>query len=438
MTTSAEAATSGIQVREAHPGASRTALLLMLCFVVAQADKQVMGLLAVPVQRAFALSDTQLGFLQGGAFAIAFAIGGLPVAQLLDGGHRLRIAAACVAVWTLATIFCGLAQSFLVLILFRAATAFAEAGLPPAAFSIFSQSGNPRIAARLTGTFMLAPYIGGGLMLLLGGWLLNLATGGGLGLLGITEGWRLVFLAVGLPGLVLAPLLLWLGHEPARPAPSAAGRRLPSYWQVVRTIFVEQRFLRFYYMALPCFYLSMAALIAWYPASLVRGLGLSPAAAGGYAGITYLVAGVAGTLSVMARAALRKGVSNHGMVGGYAIALTFLLPVSVALPLMGSLGASLTLYGCYAFLASAITASMAVPVQMKLENSMQARGVAIFSLLMSALAGSVGPLLVGVLSDRTPLGLGGALAATGLVSTAAALILLLAARRALAREEPVR
>jgi MFS family permease len=413
-----------------------TALLFTLCFILAQADKQVMGLLAVPVQTSFALTDTELGLLQGGAFALAFAIGGLPIAALSDRGHRVRIAAACVALWSLATILCGLATSFAMLVLFRAATAVAEAGLPPAALSIFAQSGDRRATARLTTQFMLAPFIGGGLVLLLGGMLIQAAAESSLPIVARAEPWRLVFLAVGLPGLALALLLVCFAEEPRRARTSSAGHR-QDYRPVLRMIFVESRFLRLYYPGLTGFYLMVAALGGWYPAFLVRDHGLSVSAAGGYAGLTYLVAGIAGTLAAVALVSRRKGLSAAAMVHGSAAVAALLIPLAAALPLVGPLGWSLALYALCAFLSAALIAVMVVPIQLCLDNAMLARGLAVYSLLMSALAGSAGPLLVGLLSGAgLPLGM--ALAATGAAAMAAATVLLTLSAGAIASESAAR
>lgn len=409
--------------------ADPTGLLFLLCFVLAQADKQVLGLLAVPLQDGFGLTDTQLGLLQGGAWAIAYAIGGLPVARLLDGGNRVLIAAACVAVWSLATITCGLAGSFLVLVLFRAATAIAEAGLPPAAFSIFSQQPDRRRVAQLTNNFMLAPFIGGGLVLLLGGMLIRAMSNTSLPLLASVDPWRAVFVAVGLPGLVLAPLLALLGREPVRPALASPTITLPPMSAVFRLIFAENAFLRLYYLGLTAFYVVAAALIAWYPALLVRKFGLTTAAAGGYAGVTYLVSGVLGTLGVNLLSRYRRVLTVRAMVRDYTIVALVLAPVAVLLPSVDALAGSLALYGIYAFLSAAVMASMAVPMQLTLPTPMLARGIAVSSLMMSALAGSAGPLIVGALVDHAGLSLAGALALTGGCAAGLATTLLLAALR---------
>ena len=426
-----------LQAGSAVTGVDRTGLLFLLCFVLAQADKQVVGLLAVPLQDAFVLSNTQLGLLQGGAWAVAYAIGGLPVARLLDGGNRVRIAAMCVAAWSVATIACGLAGSFLLLILFRATTAVAEAGLPPAAFSVFSASGDRRHAARMTSTFMLAPFIGGGLVLLLGGLLIKALSDSAAPMLAGIDPWRAVFVAVGVPGLLLAPMLARFGREPARPASATKGEdRLPPMSAVFGLIF-RDGFLRAYYLGLSAFYVVAAALIAWYPTMLVREFGLSTAAAGGFAGITYLVAGIAGTLTANMLARLRASVTIRAMTRDYVVIALVLAPAAALLPLVGNLYVSLALYALYAFLSAIVMASMAVPMQLALPPRMLARGIAVSSLMMSALAGSAGPLLVGALSDRSGITLGLALAITGGAAAALASVLLFAALGHAAEADPM-
>ena len=389
-----------------------------------------MGLLAVPIQEDFHLSNSQLGLLQGFAFSMAYALGGLPIARLLDGGNRVRIIVACVTMWSVATMLCGLASSFALLLVLRAATAVTEAGLPPAAFSIFSQSGDRRRAARMTSMFMLAPFIGGGLVWLLGGMLLAAIPSNVTGLPGWSSPWRMIFLAVGLPGLVLAPLVAKLAHEPARPVLARAGSALPSFAAVLRTIFVESRFLRFYFLALTAFYMLSAAVSAWYPALLTREHGVSPAAAGGYAGSIYLVCGVLGVIASNLRATFRRDTSVKAMVRDLLILAVLLVPVGLTMTGAAGLRASLILYAVYAFLSAAIIASMAVPIQLSLGDQMRARGIALSSLCMSALAGSSGPLVVGLLSDRAGMSLATALTVTGGAAILCAALLMLLAYRA--------
>lgn len=403
---------------------ARTTLLLLLCFILAQADKQVIGLIALPVQESFGLSNTQLGFLQGGAFAIAFAIGGLPISRLIDTGHRIRLAAICVALWSIATILCGLATSFAMLLIFRAATAVAEAGLPPAAFSIFSQQEDSRRVARATGIFMLAPFAGAGLMFAGGGWLLNAAQNGAWGSM---EPWRIVFIVVGVPGLLLAPLLAFAGREPPRERSDRVSAG--NYREVFRHIFVGSPFLRYYYLALCSVYLAIASLLAWYPSLLVRQAGVDTGAAGIGAGLTYLAGGVTGTLAATFYFSSRQTLTPATLVRAFRGIAVVLAPVLISLPWFSELWLSLAGYGLFAFLTAGVIALMPVPMQLSLDGQMRARGAAILSLLMSALAGTLGPLSVGVIMDVAGQSLAAALCAVMLAASALAILFFSAAVR---------
>ena len=409
----------------------RTTALLLACFILAQADKQVMGLLGPQIQGSFDLSNTQLGFLQGGAFAIAFAIGGMPIARLIDRGHRIRLAAVCVAIWSVATILCGLASSFALLLLFRAATAVAEAALPPAAFSIFSQQKDSRRVARQTGIFMLAPFIGGGLMLMLGGWLLQALASGPVPLLHGWEPWRIVMLSVGLPGLVLAPMLAFLGREPKRAPPAApAAAAATRYRDVFAHIFIQRPFLRDYYLGMTAFYAATASLLAWYPALLIRAMGMPMGSAGAYAGLTFLIGGVGGTALATAFFASRPGLTSSAIIRVFLRVAMLLCPILLALALAESFLLSVTLYGLFALLSAGVLAMMPVPIQLDLDDRLRGRGVAIMSLMMSAMAGTIGPLFVGILMDVTGCSLATALAAILLLSSAASIWLFARADRA--------
>jgi MFS family permease len=412
-----------------------TALLFTACFTLSQADKQVMGLLAVPVQQTFSLSDTQLGLLQGATFALAFAIGGLPIAALLDRGHRVRIASACVALWSLATIACGLATSFFALAAFRAATAFAEAGLPPAAFSIFGQSGDRRLTARMSNTFMFAPFIGGGAILLLGGFLLKAVIDNHIAIPGFEQPWRMVFLAVGLPGLVLA-LLLLLAHEPKRKVRDTDAIKPPSFGSVFVTIFQTSGFMRHYFAALTVFAVLYFAVGAWYPAHLVRHFHIPLSSAGKYVGMIFLTAGVLGTFGARAWTTRQGGASPAQIANGYFRAIVMLIPIAIGLSTASDIRVSLGFYAAYAFLAAGIFSSMVVPIQITLNTAIFARGFAIFSLLTSAFAGTLGPLVVGIIADRASFSLGLSLAVTsGLATTVAAILMRFAKQSAQCDED---
>src|SRR3546814_13604225 len=114
-----------------------------LCYIIARADKQEFGRTVASVRSDITISDTQIGLLQGAVFAIAFSLGGLPMGWLVDRWNRVYIASICITIWSLATALSGIAQTFEQLAILRGITAFFEAWLAPAAFSLSSHNVGP-------------------------------------------------------------------------------------------------------------------------------------------------------------------------------------------------------------------------------------------------------------------------------------------------------
>ncbi len=413
--------------------------LLSLCFILSHLDKQILSLLAHPIQQNLDLNDTQIGLLQGFAFAMCYALAGVPVARFIDQGNRSRIAALSVALWSLATSLCGFAQSFFALAAARAGTASAEAGLPPAAFSIFGDILPERQIAMATGIFMLAPYLGGGLAFILGGWLLDVySLPSGLAIATGLEAWQLVFISLGIPGLVLAIILARTVKEPVRlekVAKTGAYREMPGLPVVLRFIFLESRFLLFYYAGITFFTIFLYAFISWYPMHVIRSYGLSAQTVGPAIGVSYLVAGLAGTFMsfvIMARKPGAKVILRimHIFILSGSILLAFSLIVLFQVSYMNAV----ILYAVYAFFSATIVCLMPVPLQLLVPNRMRGRAIALFSLCTTAVGGSLGPLLVGLLADHYE-SISIALCLTGSLSMAVTLGLLAMARRALVHDE---
>ncbi len=184
----------------------RRFVLFMMLLVAALnfVDRQLMAILLNPIREEFGFNDTELGFLSGFAFAIAFAITGLPLARLADTGNRRNLIAGVVAFWSAMTALCGAATGYVSLLLARMGVGAGEAGSSPAIQSMIGDYYPPKKRASAISTQMIGVY--GGILLgfLFGGWLSE------------TFGWRMAFLVMGLPGIAFA-LLFWLTvKEPAR------------------------------------------------------------------------------------------------------------------------------------------------------------------------------------------------------------------------------
>ena len=429
----------------AAPRSAYVVLIFFLCFVFSYIDRQIVSILVQPLKAALHLSDVQIGLLQGLAFTVCYATAGVFVARLVDTSNRVRLIAVCVAIWAVSTAMCATAHSFAELLVWRAGTAIAEAGLSPAALSIFSDLFVPRKVSRATSVFMLGPYIGGGVALVGGGALLDwTARSGPMHALAsyAVAPWQLAFIVVGLPGLVLAALVAATIREPARrrdagdmngAGTSAAHDDTPNMRAVLREIAVTHRFCIPYFLGYTALILLFYAYSAWFPTLLIRQFGLAPGEVGRMAGPAYMLGGITGV--VCAGFLVRRATDAGALEKALRIAMFAafaLVPAAVAAPLSKALSGALIAYGLCAFTASIVMALAPVPVQVALPNRMRGRAIAILVFLTNTVAGGLGPLVVGIVADRLALGAHGlaiALASVGGTAAVASALLYLAATR---------
>lgn len=413
-------------------------LLFFVCFAFSYLDRQVVSILVQPIKQSLALSDTQIGLLQGFSFTMCYATAGVFVARLVDRGNRVKLIAACIAIWAISTMACGFATNFTELLLARAGTAVAEAALSPAALSIFSDIFAPRRVARASSVFMLGPYVGGGAALFGGGMLLSAAgdRNGWLGAHGFAP-WQAVFVAVGLPGLLLAALVAFTVREPARleasPHDAHEAGEMPSLREVLAELFVRNRFCLPYFAAYVALITLFYSHAAWFPTLLMRHFGLAPKVVGQMAAPAYMLGGISGvTCAGILASRVTDDTTLRAVLGFSACAAALLVPAAIAMPLVGSSGIAVALYGASAFAASIAMGLAPVPLQIAVPNRMRGRSLALLVFMTNAISGGVGPLSVGYLNERlghTGTSLGMALALVGGLSAFVSAILYAIATR---------
>lgn len=210
---------SGVAVTDPHPdlryawyGLTVLVIVYMLNFI----DRQILSILAEEVKRDLGLDDADLGFLYGTAFGVFYALFGIPLGRLADNVSRVRLMAVGLALWSAMTAVSGLVRSGGELAAARIGVGIGEATASPCAYSLLSDWFPREKRATALAIYSSGLYLGGGLSMFLGGaivaqWATAFPGGGPLGL----EGWQAAFLAVGLPGMLLA---LWVAtlREPVR------------------------------------------------------------------------------------------------------------------------------------------------------------------------------------------------------------------------------
>ena len=209
--------------------------VLLLAYILNIVDRQIIGILAIPIQAELALSDTQLSLMGGIAFALFYSGIAIPIAWLADRRSRVDIMAVCVAIWCVFTALCGLAGNFWHLFLARMGVGVGEAGGIAPAYSLLSDYFPPERRTQVMAIFSFGVPIGSAIGIFCGGWIAE------------NMDWRSAFIIIGLAGLPVALLVKTLIDEPVRgrldaiasqeaaaPAPFAAVIRTvaskPSFW----------------------------------------------------------------------------------------------------------------------------------------------------------------------------------------------------------------
>lgn len=194
--------------------------VLLIVYIINFIDRQILAILAQDVKVDLRLDDAQLGFLYGTAFAVFYALFGVPLGRLADGWRRGTLIAIGLAFWSAMTVVSGFATSFAMLAIARMGVGIGEATAAPASYSMLSDYFPPERRATAMSIYASGVYVGQGLSLPIGGFVLSrwkmAYPDAALAPLGLA-GWQAAFLAVGIPGLLVALWVLTL-REPRRAA----------------------------------------------------------------------------------------------------------------------------------------------------------------------------------------------------------------------------
>lgn len=192
--------------------------VLIIVYIFNFIDRQIISILAEEIKADLGIGDAEIGFLYGTAFAIFYAVFGIPLGKLADVWNRKSLIAIGLSVWSLMTAMSGFAKGYTTLAICRFGVGVGEASATPAAFSMLSDYFSPRLRATVLAVYSSGIYLGAGIGLFLGGavveawyaWYPDPA----MAPLGIKP-WQAAFLTVGIPGLLMA-IWVWTIREPLR------------------------------------------------------------------------------------------------------------------------------------------------------------------------------------------------------------------------------
>lgn len=379
-------------------------ILLTLSYTFSFVDRQVLNLLVDPIKADLRLSDTQISLLQGLAFVVPYVLFSVPIGRWVDAYHRVRILIGGVLFWSLACIACGLARTPLGLALARMGVGIGEATVTPVAWSVLADYFPPQARALPVSVFLMGPYLGAGLALLAGAAVIEWARTLdeiSLPVLGVIAPWQFTFIAVGLPGFVLAALLATLA-EPPRQERLQAQREVSLPWRDTLAFMRQRR--RIYgafLLGVPFLVVILYALQAWVPTWLVRVHGLDLASAGRTYGTIALVAGSLGVLSgpVVAAWLARRGHRDEPLRVAVA-ALALLVPCVAGMTWANETRHALVLLAIASFLITLPMALFTAALQLVTPNEMRGLVAGLFVVAVSVIGLTFGPTSVALLTDR--------------------------------------
>lgn len=409
--------------------AIRVGLLVFAATLISFSDRQVLAMLVDPIRQSLHVSDTAMSLLYGFAFVILYSTAGLPIGRLVDRYQRRGLLAAGVAIWSLMTMACGLANGYWTLFAARIGVGVGEACLTPLACSLLADCFEPRARGRAMSFYLLGVYAGIALSMVAGGSLYEaLLHHSGLPVIGRLAPWRGVFIVISLPGLLIAALALTISEPARQDSPpeqavmAAAGRA-----DVSLRAYLKANVLGIAAALGAHGLLAFAgyAVMGWAPSMLMRDFHASRAFVGAILGGTALAGGVGGALagallcdrwtSTGVRAAKFRVCAVGAAVTGAGLALLFFAT------------SASTAFAAVALCLTAIpfaSASGQVMVQELFPNSLRGQGSAIMVLLMGLLGVGCGPLAVGLLSSHLfhERGLVKAIVAAGLPASGGAVL----------------
>lgn len=363
--------------------------LLVAIYACSFIDRIIISIVGQAIKVDLKLSDFEFGLLGGLAFAVFYAVFGIPIARLAERWSRVNIIALCIALWSAMTALTGVAQNYGQLLFFRMGVGLGEGGCSPAAHSLIADHYPPNKRSTAIAIYSVGVPIGTLIGAVAGGWLAE------------TFSWRVAFVVVGLPGLVLALLARLTLREPPR-SPAVAGEAAgpPPLLTVLGRLLTSATILN---MAAGCVLTNLASssISVFTAPFLVRSFGLGQAEVGLYYGLANGLAGILGFLAggfgsdFGARKDLRWYAWTPAIGAALACPLT-LFAFTRETAMATAMGY---------FLAAATRAFYFAPTFAVIQNlvgsRMRASASALMFLAINLLGQGLGPTLMGLYSDLT-------------------------------------
>jgi MFS family permease len=415
--------------------------VLLVAYVFSIMDRQILTLLVGPVQQTLHVNDTLMGMLHGFTFAAFYALMGLPIARIIDRGDRRLAIAVGIALWSIATAAGGLATEYWHLLLARVGVAVGEAVLLPGAVSLIADLFAAEKRGRAMSVFGASGPFGAGAGLIAGGLILGIFTLAppSLPWFGALHPWQATFMALGLPGLFVALLMLAVpeprnavsgsgigsgkgsGKANARPGVAVPVAMVRRYAAENRRTMISLM------LGAGFFYTCVYGWSAWAPTYFVREFGWKYSEIGKALG--FLLA-IVGPLGAIFGGWLGDFWKRRGMAHGY-LRVAFVASAGLSTSAIGMVSVhdahlALGFVGLASFFTFFLFGAGPSAIQEISPAPMRGQFAALYTGVLNLLGAGCGPVVVGVLTDyvlRDPKAIGQSITIVSLICGSIACLL---------------
>tara|TARA_B100000214_G_scaffold92552_1_gene64010 strand:- start:1160 stop:2461 length:1302 start_codon:yes stop_codon:yes gene_type:complete len=276
------------------------AFILLIGFTFSFIDRQVLNLLVVPIQNDLNISDTQISALQGLAFVLTYVGLCIPIGRLIDRSHRVVVMIIGLLIWSIATVACGFSKNYISMFIARMGIGAGESTVHPGSISILGDYFDSDNIASPMSIYLLGPYLGAGIAMIFGAqvldWTSKMNSNFILPLIGEVAPWQLTFIAVGLPGILIAGLFLTI-REPKRKIQAIESQEIPSFKTIAKYIKNNWQLYGAIIIGNSCLIILLYGLQSWVPTMLLRVYEWDLIQSGRAYGLIAMLAGSAGVLS---------------------------------------------------------------------------------------------------------------------------------------------
>lgn len=375
--------------------------ILTLAYTISMVDRIILSLLVDPIQRDLHINDTQFGLLQGFAFVVLYAIGGIPIARIADHRSRRWVIAIGIVVWSVMTGCCSFAQRYWQLLLFRVGVGVGEAALSPAGTSMLADLFPKQKLAKAVAIYASGGTIGTSLAFAIGGYLRKIFPASEavtIPIIGAMRGWQVIFLVLAIPGLFIGLLALTMKEPERRGSRERTASSSKALFAFLRA---HARIITLHFSGFSLLYVVTWGFISWVPALMMRKYGVDPTDVGYLLGVLSFACGLLGGIigGVLTDWLVRRGVEDaHIRVG--LLAALFILPAAVLAPMLGSAQGCFAMLAVVLFLAHFWSAAATSGLQLFTPPHLRAQITAIYIMCVNLVGYGIGPLAIGFATDH--------------------------------------